>query len=226
MLFSSLILITGCTGPYSILDAGGPSAAEAQFLWWLMFGMFTAVFVVVVALFVYAMRPKPERDIPRDQARTIQNRWIIGGGILLPTLSILIILFFGIPAGHRMLALPVMGGEVLQIHVTGRQWEWSVHYPAANITVIDEVHIPVDKPVDIHLGTEDVIHSFWVPRLGGKLDTIPGRNNVLRLYADEPGVYHGQCAEYCGTGHARMKFTVTAYSEEDFNAWLEETSNE
>lgn len=191
-----------------------------------MFGMFTAVFLAVVALWVYAMRPKPERDIPYGQARTIQNRWIIGGGIILPSASILIILFFGIPAGHRMLPLPAADGDVLQINVTGRQWEWSVYYPGADINVIDEVHIPVDKPVNIHLSTEDVIHSFWVPRLSGKLDTIPGRNNVLRLQADEPGVYHGQCVEYCGTGHTRMKFTVTAHTEDDFNAWLEEASNE
>lgn len=221
-------MLAGCSGPYSALDPAGPAAAEARFLWWLMLGLFATVFVIVVALWLYASKPKPEREISRHLARTIQNRWIIGGGIILPTASILLILFFGIPAGHRMLPLPVQSGEakVVSVEVTGRQWQWQVHYPGTDIYLTDELHISIDTPVDIHIGTEDVIHSFWVPRLAGKLDAIPGRTNILRLQADKSGTYHGQCAEYCGVGHARMKFTVIAHSADDFAAWLREKKNE
>jgi cytochrome c oxidase subunit 2 len=107
------------------------------------------------------------------------------------------------------------------IEVTGHQWWWEVRYPDTGITLRNELHIPVGQPVDIHLTTADVIHAFWVPRLGGKLDAIPGRTNVLRLQADRPGSYRGQCAEFCGMNHAHMQFTVEAHPPEAFDQWLE-----
>jgi len=207
----------GCAGPYSMLDPAGPSAHEAAFLWWGMFGFFMLVLVAVCGLWLYAMVRDPGEVSPQA-ARKIQNRWIIGGGILLPGISILVILIFGIPAGHRMLPLPQ--DDVLRIDVTARQWHWEFHYPGTAITLIDQMHIPAGVPIDVHLTTTDVIHSFWVPRLAGKLDTIPGRINVQRLQADQPGIYGGQCAEFCGPGHAHMKFTVHAHSADDFAAWL------
>ena len=105
--------------------------------------------------------------------------------------------------------------------MTARQWQWEVSYPDTGVRLRDELHIPAGAAVDLHLTSEDVIHSFWVPRLGGKLDMFPGRTNVLRLQADEPGLYYGQCAEFCGTGHAHMKFTVRAHAPDEFDAWLE-----
>lgn len=178
------------------------------------------VLVVVVGLWLYALRRKPGQ-LDEQAARRIQYRWIIGGGLILPVVSMSVLLAFGIPIGHRMLPLPVDGREVLQIDVTAHQWWWQVSYPAQGIGLRDELHIPAGQPVDLHLTSNDVIHSFWVPRLGGKLDMLPGRTNVLRLQADEPGIYHGQCAEFCGTGHAHMKFTVHAHAADEFAAWLE-----
>ena len=183
------------------------------------------VLIVLVALWLYALRRKPGQ-VDEHQARRIQYRWIIGGGLILPITSMSVLLVFGIPIGHRMLPLPVAGEEVLRIDVTGHQWWWQVSYPQQGIVLRDELHIPAGQPVDLHLTSNDVIHSFWVPRLGGKLDMLPGRTNVLRLQADEPGTYHGQCAEFCGTDHAHMKFTVHAHAAEDFAAWQQRAAND
>ncbi len=178
------------------------------------------VLLAVVSLWVYAMVRTPKRKIGDMEAQRIQNRWVVGGGILLPIGSIIVILIFGIPAGHRMLPLPQAGSEILRIDITARQWQWNVHYPGAGIDMVNELHIPAQVPVDIHLRTEDVIHSFWVPRLAGKLDAIPGRTNILRLEADRPGIFGGQCAEFCGLGHAHMKLTVTVHAPDDYQRWL------
>jgi cytochrome c oxidase subunit 2 len=212
--------MTACSGPYSTLNPAGPAAADAAALWWGMSSFAVLVLLVVVGLWLYALRRRPGQ-ISQEQARRIQNRWIIGGGLLLPITSMGVLLAFGIPIGHRMLPLPVAGQDVLRIEVTGHQWWWQVEYPQQGVELRNELHIPAGQPVDLHLTSNDVIHSFWVPRLGGKLDMLPGRTNVLRLQAHEPGIYHGQCAEFCGTGHAHMQFTVHAHAPADFAAWLE-----
>jgi len=225
LLITSL-LVTGCDVPFSVLDPAGPSADSARWLWWGMFSFFTLVFVLVVALWLYAIhRPQRNTAHPTDGSgdRRIQKFLLIGGGIILPGVTVIILLVFGIPAGHRMLPLPLASGEALRIDVTGHQWWWEVSYPGTDITLENEIHIPVGVPVDFHLSTADVIHAFWVPRLGGKLDTIPGRVNILRLQADEAGVYRGQCAEFCGLHHAHMQFTVEAHSPENYARWQAET---
>lgn len=220
-LLATGALLSGCSGPFSTLDPAGPSAHSAALLWWAMFSFSAAVLVAVVALWLYAIdRRFGSRS--RDDDRRIGNRWIIGGGVILPIASTTLLLIFGIPLGHKMLPLSPTEGEVLRIDVRGHQWWWEIHYPDRGITLRNELHIPVNTPVDIHLTTADVIHAFWVPRLGGKLDAIPGRTNILRLQADQPGVYRGQCAEFCGLHHAHMQFTVEAHAPEDFSGWLNE----
>tara|TARA_B100000749_G_scaffold261771_1_gene234218 strand:+ start:2248 stop:2823 length:576 start_codon:yes stop_codon:yes gene_type:complete len=186
-----------------------------------MFGFFALVLVVVVCLWLYALRREPGQVSDAD-AQRLQNRWVIGGGLLLPSISIVVILVTGIALGQRMLPLAPPTGEVLRIEVTAHQWWWAVHYPDSNIRLKNELHMPAGVPVDLHLDSADVVHSFWVPRLGGKMDMFPGRTNVLRLEADAPGRYHGICSEFCGRGHTAMHFTVTAHSAADFARWLEE----
>lgn len=179
------------------------------------------ILLAVVGLWLYAMR-RTSDSTTEEEARLIHRRWIIGGGLLLPTISITVLLIFGIPIGHRMLPLPPTTGEALRIEVTGHQWWWEIRYPNSGITLKNALHIPAGRPVDVYLTSADVIHSFWVPRLAGKLDAIPGRTNVLRLEADEAGVYRGQCAEFCGLHHAHMQFTVQAHAIADFDNWIEE----
>lgn len=163
-----------------------------------------------------------QRTEDEQQLRRVRGRWIIGGGLILPGGAIVLLLAVGIPIGHNMLPLPAAGGKALRIDVTGHQWWWQVSYPESGIQLRDELHIPVGVPVDLHLTSADVVHSFWVPRLAGKLDMIPGRTNVLRLQADTADTYRGMCAEFCGLNHAHMKFTVTAHDPEDFSAWFTE----
>lgn len=201
-----------------MLAPASANARSAAGLWWGMFIWFTAVLAGVVALWLYAMKRPPDSS-PDSREGIHPRRWLIWGGLVLPITSMAVILAFGIPAGHRMLPLSLEDGEVLRVNVTAHQWWWEVSYPESGIRLVDELHIPAQTPVDVHLTSADVIHSFWVPRLGGKLDMLPGRTNVLRLNADAPGAYRGQCAEFCGTGHAHMKFTVIAHSPDDFRRW-------
>lgn len=214
------LVLGGCSGPYSALDPAGPSAQSAAALWWGMFTSATVLLLGIVGLWWYAMRRTPDELQVALEAQ-LHNRWIIGGGVVLPCVGIVALLAFGIPAGHRMLPLFDASEPALRIDVTGHQWWWEVAYPGTAVSLVDELHIPAGVPIDIHLRTTDVIHAFWVPRLGGKLDTIPGRTNVLRLEADAPGTYYGQCAEFCGLGHSHMQLTVHAHSAQDFAAWLQ-----
>ena len=212
-------ILSACSGPQSALDPAGPMAREVALLWWLMCGFAALVLLVVSALWIYAMRRTPRQTTP-EQARRITLRWIIGGGILLPGLSIVVLLVFGVPIGQRMLPLPLLGEQPLRIEITGHQWWWEVRYPESGVVTANQLHIPAGRPIDLQVSSADVIHSFWVPRLGGKIDMIPGRDNQIRLQADQPGIYRGQCSEFCGTQHSHMILHVQSHSEDDFAAWL------
>lgn len=221
-LLGTSLLLGGCSGPMSSLQPAGPSAQTGAWLWWGMFGFFTLVFLAVIMLWLHAMRRDPG-EISAQEAQRLKNRWLIGGGLILPIVTIIVILAVGIPLGQRMLPLLPEDGEVVRIDVTGHQWWWEVSYPNTGIVLRDQLHIPVGVPVNLHLTSNDVIHSFWVPQLGGKMDMFPGRTNILRLEADRPGIYHGSCSEFCGRGHAHMKFTVEAHEPDNYQAWLRET---
>jgi len=214
------VLLAACAGPQSTLAPGGPAARIAADLWWGMFIVAALVLLAVVGLWVYALHRTPP-DYDEAAQRRIGQRWIIGGGIIVPCISIVVLLAFGIPLGHRMLPLPVPGEPPLKIEVTGHQWRWEIRYPEHGIVGTDWLVIPAGRTIDFHVGSADVIHSFWVPRLGGKIDAIPGRINVLRLRADQPGQYRGQCAEFCGAGHAHMVLAVEVLDAAAFDGWLE-----
>lgn len=214
-----LLSLSACSGPYSALDPKGPAAAEVAWLWWGMFGFASLVMLVVVLLWHYAIKRSPAVSPSQDAAaEPSTSRWIIWGGLVLPTVSITLLLLVGVPVGLRM--MPLADENALRIQVTGHQWYWQVVYPDNDTELLNELHIPINTPVHLYLTSADVIHSFWVPRLGVKLDMLPGRTNILRLEATEAGVYRGQCAEYCGVGHAHMHFTVTAYAPADYAVWL------
>ena len=209
---AALVSLTGCSGAFSTLDAKGPAAADVALLWWGMCAVATLVLLGVMALWLYAIK-RPGESEPRLTSYT----WL-WGALALPVICISALLVVGIPLGLRMVAQP--DANALHINVTAHQWFWQVTYPAQELTMTDELHIPVNTPVYLHLSSADVIHSFWVPRLGVKLDMLPGRTNLLKLEASEQGTYRGQCAEYCGLGHAHMQFTVTAHDAAAFNRWL------
>lgn len=215
------VLLTACGGSYSTLDPAGPQATGAAWLWWGMLGYFTLVYVVVVILWFVGMKRDPGK-ISDEQAQRVQNRWILWGGLVLPGLSVTAVLALGLPVGRVMLPLPPEQGEAVEVQVVGQQWQWETSYPGTDHQLDDHMLIPVGVPVDVHITSRDVVHSFWVPRLAGKMDAVPGHINVLRIQADQPGTYRGHCAEFCGTNHAHMKLVVEAVPQAEFDNWLED----
>lgn len=141
--------------------------------------------------------------------------------MVFPSVVLLALLLYGLALGERLIARS--GGadpEAAPLRVTAQasRWQWTFGYPSLPVAggTVGRLHLPAGRPVDVHVGSTDVIHSFWVPRLAGKVDAIPGRINVLRLETREPGVYAGLCAEYCGTGHARHGFEVEVHAAPDW----------
>ncbi|MBZ8138366.1 cytochrome c oxidase subunit II [Rubrivivax gelatinosus] len=216
---AAAFVLAGCEGPLSILDPAGPSARAIATVWWWMLGVAALVFVGTVAAWLLALR---RRAAPSgEQARRGARRWLVVGGLLLPSVAVLALLLAGSPAALHQLPLPGGGAAPLRVHAIGSQWRWELHYPDAGVTRVGELRLPAGRAVDVHTESRDVIHSFWVPRLGGKLDAVPGHVRVVRLQADAPGRYRGVCAEYCGSGHADMVMTVVAMEPAAFDAWLD-----
>lgn len=214
--------VAGCKGPQSTLDPAGPSAQAIATVWWWMLAVAVLVLVGVVAAWLLAMRRGAVSE-PRSDSESLERRWLVWGGLVLPSVSIAALVVFGSPAGLHQLPFPGGGRDApapLEIQAIGHQWWWELNYPTSGVTLRNEMRIPAGRPVDVLTGSADVIHSFWVPRLGGKLDAVPGRTFRVRLQADEPGVYRGQCAEFCGRDHAHMTMTVIAMEAAEFEAWL------
>jgi cytochrome c oxidase subunit 2 len=212
------LLLVGCSGPQSTLDPAGRGAERiAELFWWMAAGA-GLVWLIVLGLTLYTMRIQPEPH--RRSVATL----IIGGGAVLPTVVLTGLLAYGLSLLPDLLA-PVSAGS-LHITVAGEQWWWRVRYlsPDGNgqgVELANEIRLPVGEPVEFHLESPDVIHSFWIPSLGGKIDMIPGRTNRLALEPTRTGVFRGACAEYCGDSHALMSFYVVVVEKDDFTAWLE-----
>jgi cytochrome c oxidase subunit 2 len=190
-------------------------------IWWVMLGFGTVVLVVVTTCWLYAFKRNEVVRTPTEERR-VARRWIIGGGIVLPVASITALLAFGVPTGQRLLPLPLSEPPEV-IEVIGHQWWWEVRYPGAEggeVVTSNQLIMPAGEPVDFHVTGADVIHAFWVPRLGGKIDMIPGRVNKIRLEADEPAVFGAQCAEFCGAQHAQMQLYVETVERDEYDAWL------
>ena len=132
----------------------------------------------------------------------------------------LILLVLGAATVHASNSLRKPEKDPLRIEVVGERWWWAVRYPDLKFDTANEVHIPVGRPIEIGLDSDNVIHSFWVPQLGGKLDLIPNQHNVWRGRATKAGVYRGECAEFCGLQHANMAFVVVAEPDDAFRRWL------
>ncbi len=202
----------------STLEPQGAAIFLAD-LWWLLLGLGTVVFLIVMAYLAVALwrRKKTEQhDTPGPVRGT---RAIVLGGIILPVIVLSIVLVATVRTLWALSSLTK--ADPLVIHVMGQQWWWEVQYPDHQFETANEIHIPVGEPVQIHLSSDNVIHSFWVPELHGKLDLIPGKTNTFWIQADRPGEYRGLCAEYCGVQHANMMFLVIAEPPEQFAAWLE-----
>lgn len=200
-------------------DPQGPVAAAMEGLWWLMFWLGLAVFAVFAALLGIGLFRGRATD-PRDEGPTSHGftRGLIVIGVVVPTLIILAVFVATIAA---MRWVPTSApDDAMVVEVTGHQWRWEVAYPEQGVRATNELHIPVGRTINVQLTSADVIHSFWVPELGGKMDALPDGVNTLVLQADQAGEHRTHCAEFCGLRHADMKLLVVAEPVERFESWI------
>jgi cytochrome c oxidase subunit 2 len=215
--------LSGCDSPLSTLDPQGPAAARIADLWWFLLALGGAVYLAVLGYLFFALfrRRLQEKILNTQSPNTMEkgSRIVLFAGIIVPAIILLVVFGFTV-ATLNALSMPETADEYT-VHVVGRQWWWEVRYPAQGVITANEIHIPAGQPVRVVLSSDNVIHSFWVPELHGKLDLVPGQTNEFWLEADQPGVYVGACAEFCGIQHAKMGLLVIAQPVEEFDAWLE-----
>jgi cytochrome c oxidase subunit II len=210
--------------PQTMLGAAGPHARGVESLWWVFFWITVAVYVLVLAALVAAVLRRTRPADPQDTGAARRAGQAVAWATGLTLVLLFVLLVSSVRTGRysiQGLADPAHEG----ITVTGQQWWWNVEYesPVASrrVQTANEIHIPIKRPVLLKLRSSDVIHSFWVPNLAGKKDLIPGHQTELWIQADRPGIYRGQCAEFCGHQHAHMALLVIAEQPARYSAWLE-----
>lgn len=218
LAIGALLAAGGCQDDQSVLTPRSIEADRLAILSWILFIGGGLIFTGVMALALLAVLGRGGAI----RALLAHERAIVWGGIVFPSVTLTALLAVGLVI-TRAGAGPNDGADQIRIRVIGELWWWRVIYTAPDgrqFESANEVRVPVGRKVAIELSTDNVIHSFWVPNLAGKLDMIPGRTNVLRLTATSGGVSRGQCAEYCGGAHALMSFHVVALPAGDFDRWL------
>jgi cytochrome c oxidase subunit II len=217
------LAISACAGTPSYLRAYGPVAVRQARLGWFLLIVAAAVVAVMGLLVIVATvrrRAPAESDLLADAGGL---GWVLVGGIAVPVVILAAVLV--VSTGTLAAVARAPAHPAATIRITGHQWWWEIRYdgstPDEIFTTANELHLPVGQPVRLELATADVIHSFWVPQLAGKLDLNPGQTNSLWIQADSAGTYHGQCGEYCGLQHAGMALSVVAEPPAQFARWLE-----
>jgi cytochrome c oxidase subunit 2 len=205
--------LAGCEGAQSWLAPAGLEAAAVAELFWVMLAGAVVIWVGVIGAMIYASRVEPGPHSPR-----LARRFVIWGGMALPVVTLAALLAFGLGLMREATARPAE----LSVEALGERWWFRMSYegPDGPVAVPNELRLPVGRTVEIAVTGDDVIHSFWAPALGGKMDMIPGRVNRLRLTPTEPGAYRGACAEFCGEAHAQMNFAVVVMAEAEWADWL------
>jgi cytochrome c oxidase subunit 2 len=217
------LALAGCSGWQSALDPQGPEARHLAELIWIFTAVCAAVWLaVMIGLLIGLLRRKtPYRQpiaSPPASERTALR--VIGALAAATAVVVLALTFLSYVSQRKLYA---KSDPAVKIEITGHQWWWEVRYdeprPDQKFTTANEIHIPVGEPVRFKLQSTDVIHSFWVPSLHGKMDLIPGQVNELQIVAERPGIYRGQCAEFCGLQHAKMGMLVVAMPRAEYDAW-------
>lgn len=215
LVTSALPMLAACAGSQSALDPHGPVAESIALTWWVMFWGAGIILALVMGLVLYAMFRDPEH-----KSRLPHLPFLIGAGLVFPTAVLTALLVFGTLVGRDITRAY---DNPLVIEVTGHQWWWEVRYPARGdapeVVTANELRLPVGVPVEFVIESADVVHSFWIPNLGGKVDMIPGRTNTLRVEASRPGRFRAQCSEFCGAQHSRMGFIAIATQADEFEQW-------
>lgn len=210
-----LMALAGCGGGQSALNTAGREAASIALLFLVMLCGAVVLWLLVNGAFFYVSRVAPGR-LDARHARSV----LIGGGIVLPVVVLTALLAWGL----SILPDPRRPGDGLVVRVTGEQWWWRVEYwpegAETPIVTANEIRLPAGQRTEFRLAADEVIHSFWIPALGGKMDMFPGRETMISLAPERPGVYRGQCAEFCGASHAWMAFAAVVMPPEAFDDWL------
>jgi len=205
------LLLAGCSGPLSILDPATEATERIATLWWVMLAAAVIVFGVVMALFLLPF-------LRNGEGRAVSARaYLLGGGLVFPVVTLSALLIYALAFGQWLLPRP--SEEVMRVEARGQMWWWEFTHPdgsGGTVNVANELHLPAGQPIEVTVVSTDVIHSFWIPRLAGKIDAVPGHVNVLRIEPATPGVYAGVCAEFCGLGHAGMRFTTIVHPAADY----------
>jgi cytochrome c oxidase subunit II len=216
----ALVLSTAAMGACSrgTLDAHTADAARIAHLWWVTFGISTALFIIIMAIFAYALfhkRGETAATFERDPAKA--TGFVLIAGAVIP-LFILVAVF----AYSVKITAANTSHQVDPVHLTiiGHDWWWEFRYDDSGFRTVNSMHIPAGRPISITITADDVIHSFWVPQLNGKTDALPGILNHMTISAADPGSYRGVCAEFCGVGHACMAFEVVVDEKQDFDSWV------
>jgi cytochrome c oxidase subunit II len=229
------LLLAGCsevttrTGIPNALNPAGPAAAEIEVLWWVMFWLSVPVFLLVLVLVILIIARRSKSEITPGTADIIKGApdsrgWIWWGGIIMPSIILAVVLFFTLYT-LRATATPPRDSDHYY-EIIGWMWWWEVRNPDLGISTANELYIPVGEPVRLRITSGDVIHSFWIPQMHGKMDAVPGRANEFWVQADEPGIYRGICAEFCGLQHANMQFILVAVPMEEYESWVERESSD
>jgi len=215
-------LLAGCSNsslPQDALDPQGPFAQKSHDLAMPVFAIAGVVFVLVEGLIVYSVlkfRRRADDESPVQVHGNVRAElgWTIAPAVVLVGVGI-----FTVGTIVDLDRVP-KGAEVVKVNVTGHQWWWEYEYPDEHVVTANELHIPTGTDIAITLRSKDVIHSFWPPKLAGKIDVIPNRENHMVINADNAGIYYGQCAEFCGISHANMRLRVVAHKPADFQRWV------
>jgi len=224
LLAASALFLAGCAGQQSALDPQGPHAAQLASLFWIFTAICSAIWLTVMIVLAIgvirraSLRPDPLQLDAGSERRSV---FVVSGAAAATALTVIALTALSYVSQRRLFAHEK---PAITIKVTGLQWWWDVRYetesPDKAATTANEIYVPVGKPVTVKLAATDVIHSFWVPSLTGKMDLIPGQQNEIQFTASRPGVYRGQCAEFCGWQHAHMGLLVVAVPPPLFDAWL------
>jgi cytochrome c oxidase subunit II len=219
-------VLAGCGGSQNALAPHSHAAADITNLFWVMMAVSFGGLALVSGLLILAWVRRGKRGFsaadeedPHPGERV--GWWVVlGMGVVFPLAVVTALFIVSDGLIIHVTEAPAAAKTALTVEAVGHQWYWEFRYPGTNAVTADEMHMPVDTPVDLVATTADVIHSFWVPELNRKIDTIPGQRNRIELYANRVGVYRGQCAEYCGLQHAHMSMLVFVQSKAAYRRWL------
>jgi cytochrome c oxidase subunit II len=217
-------------GKHSALHPSASQGRAIEWLYWVIFWICLAVFVLMMVALTrasvrtYAGQQTEPLPLVEDEAGDRRASWVVGSVIGITTLTLFVVLILSVITGKKVQGVESNNGITIQ--VKAHQWWWEIIYPNSQadqtVTTANEIHVPAGERVVIVTSSQDVIHSFWAPNITGKRDLIPGYSSAFSFQIDSPGIYHGQCAEFCGLQHAHMGFSIIAETPDQFLAWQQQ----